>query len=99
MTWIRLMRFCGAFSGIAAVQPYYAASVRLEALTEVAFLEAVSGDYFSVLEVEMELGRGLAATDDRPAADPASPCHPPRSPPAPQGRRARTRGGPRAASG
>ncbi len=62
----------GAFASLAAVQPYYAASVRLETMTEVAFLEAVSGDYFSVLDVEMKIGRGLAAEDDRPEADPAA---------------------------
>ncbi len=62
----------GAFDSLAAVQPYYAASVRLETMTEVAFLEAVSGDYFSVLEVEMKIGRGLSAGDDRPQADPAA---------------------------
>lgn len=54
----------GAFEGIAAVQPYYAASVRRETMTEVAFLEAVSGNYFSVLGVETTLGRGIAADDD-----------------------------------
>ncbi len=62
----------GAFEGLAAVQPYYAASVRLEAKTEVAFLEAVSGDYFSVLGIETKIGRGLAAEDDRPGADPVA---------------------------
>jgi predicted permease len=62
----------GAFEGIAAVQPYYAASVRLETMTEVAFLEAVSGDFFCVLGVEMNIGRGLRATDDRPEADPVA---------------------------
>ncbi len=57
---------------LAAVQPYYAASVRLETRTEVAFLEAVSGDYFSVLGIETVVGRGLLADDDRPGADPAA---------------------------
>lgn len=61
-----------AFEGLAAVQPYYAASVRLETSTDLGFLEAVSGDYFSVLGIEMKIGRGLAATDDRPGADPAA---------------------------
>lgn len=58
--------------GIAATSPYFAASVRLETMTEVAFLEAVSGDYFSVLDVGMAIGRGLATDDDRPAADPVA---------------------------
>ena len=61
-----------SFQALAAVQPYYAASVRLESMTEVAFLEAVSGDAFSVLDVEMTIGRGLSAEDDRPEADPAA---------------------------
>ncbi len=61
-----------AFEGIAAVAPYYAASVRLEAMTEVAFLEAVTGNTFSVFNVEMSLGRGLEAGDDRPEADPVA---------------------------
>jgi len=51
-------------TGVAAVQPFYAASVRHEALTEVAFLEAVSGSYFSVLEIEMAIGRALTPDDD-----------------------------------
>ncbi len=62
----------GAFAGLAAVQPYYAASVRLETRTEVAFLEAVSGDYFSLLGIGMSLGRGLVAADDRPGAEPVA---------------------------
>lgn len=62
----------GAFEGVAAAQPYYAASVRLETMTEVAFLEAVSGDFFSVLGVKTEIGRGIAAGDDRPGADPTA---------------------------
>ena len=47
----------GAFEEIAATQPFYAASVRLESMTEVAFLEAVSGSYFSVLGIETGVGR------------------------------------------
>ncbi len=62
----------GAFEGLAAAQAYYAASVRHATETGVAFLEAVSGDYFRVLEVEMEVGRGLMAGDDRPGADPVA---------------------------
>jgi len=61
-----------AFTGLAAAQAYYAASVRHATETGVAFLEAVSGDYFRVLEIEMEIGRGLAADDDRPGADPVA---------------------------
>lgn len=62
----------GAFDGLAATQPFYAASVRLETVTEVAFLEAVSGDYFSVLGVETSLGRPLSVDDDRRGADPVA---------------------------
>ncbi len=62
----------GAFEGLAATQPYYAASVRLETMTEVAFLEAVTGNTFSVLGVETSVGRGLTVDDDRPGADPAA---------------------------
>jgi predicted permease len=62
----------GAFEGLAAAQAYYAASVRHATETGVAFLEAVSGDYFRVLEIEMGIGRGLAAGDDRPGADPVA---------------------------
>jgi predicted permease len=61
-----------AFEGLAATQPFYAASVRREDLTEVAFLEAVSGSYFSVLGVGTTLGRGLRGSDDRPGAEPAA---------------------------
>ena len=61
-----------AFEGLAATQPFYAASVRREHLTEVAFLEAVSGSYFSLLEIEMSAGHGILADDDRPGADPAA---------------------------
>jgi predicted permease len=62
----------GAFEGLAATQPFYAASVRLETMTEVAFLEAVSGSYFSVLGVGTSLGRSLTVDDDRPGADPVA---------------------------
>jgi len=59
----------GAFEGLAASQLGYAASVRLETMTEVAFLEVVSGDYFSVLGVPLILGRGITSDDDRPGAE------------------------------
>jgi len=61
-----------AFDGIAAVQPYYAASVRHEKMTEVAFLEAVTGNYFAVLGVRTALGRGIMPGDDVPGADPVA---------------------------
>ncbi len=61
-----------AFESLAAVQPYFLASVRLETLTEFATLEAVSGEYFSVLGIRTTIGRGLAMDDDRPGADPVA---------------------------
>lgn len=60
------------FSGIAAVQPFYAASVRHEALAEVALIEAVSGSFFHVAEVQMALGRRLGPDDDEADAAPAA---------------------------
>jgi predicted permease len=60
------------FQGLAAVQSYYAASVRHEEMTEVAFVEAVTGGYFDVLGVEMAQGRPLAALDDRLESEPAA---------------------------
>ncbi len=59
----------GSFSGVAAAQAGYAASVRRENLTEVAFLEAVSGDYFSVLDIDVHIGRGVHAGDDQLGTD------------------------------
>ncbi len=41
----------GAFEDLAVAQPFYAASVRLEGLTEVAFIEAVTGDFFPLAGV------------------------------------------------
>ncbi len=61
-----------SFTGVAAVQPYHAASVRHESMTEVAFLEAVTGNYFGLLEVPIALGRGLLPDDDRPEAESAA---------------------------
>lgn len=57
------------FEAIGATSPFYAASVRLEAMTEVAFLEAVSGDFFAVLNLQLTVGRGITADDDRPGAE------------------------------
>jgi predicted permease len=65
-------RSVSGFSGLVASQPFYAASVRHEDMTEVAFLEAVSGDYFDVLGVELSLGRGLAPSDDVAGAEAAA---------------------------
>ena len=54
------------FEGMSAVQSSYAASIRHEESTEVVFLEAVSGSFFSVLEVAMSAGRALVPEDDLP---------------------------------
>jgi predicted permease len=62
----------GAFTDFAATQPFYAASVRHETMTEVAFLEAVSGSYFAVLGIETAVGRGIRAEDHPPGADPVA---------------------------
>jgi len=61
-----------SFESLAAVQHYYAASVRHDDMTEVAFLEAVTGDYFSVLRVEPAIGRLLTPNDDRIESDQAA---------------------------
>jgi len=60
----------GSFEALAAVQSSYAASVRLETMTEVAFLEAVSGRYFDVFGLAVVLGRPLGPDDNRPGAEP-----------------------------
>jgi predicted permease len=62
----------GILEGLAATQPFYAASVRHETMTEVAFLEAVSGNYFSMLGAGTSLGRGFTEGDDRAGADPVA---------------------------
>lgn len=61
-----------SFEGVAAVRPFHAASVRHETMTEVAFLEAVTGNYFGLLEIPIALGRGLLPSDDRPEAESAA---------------------------
>jgi len=61
-----------SFESLAAVQPYYAAIVRHEEMTEVAFLEAVTGDYFRVLRAEPFIGRLLTPDDDRLESDQAA---------------------------
>jgi predicted permease len=55
--------------GVAATQPFYAASVRHETETEVAFLEAVTGSYFQVLRAGVAVGRALEPGDDRAEAE------------------------------
>ena len=58
-----------SFAGITTAQPFYAASVRRETMTEVAFLTAVAGNFFSVLDIPMTLGRPIGPSDDQPGAD------------------------------
>ncbi len=58
--------------GLAVAQPYYAASVRLEDRTEVAFIEAVTGNLFPMLGVSVAQGRGLEDADDQFSAPPAA---------------------------
>lgn len=58
----------GAFAGITAAQPFYAASVRRETMTEVALLTAVTGNFFRVLDIPVTLGRPINPSDDQPGA-------------------------------
>lgn len=57
---------------LGAVQRYYAASVRHETSAEAQRIEAVAGQYFSVLRVEAHIGRTLGPEDDRPEAPPSA---------------------------
>ena len=60
-----------AFAGLAADQSGYAASVRFEDRgTGVLFGQAVTGSYFTLLDIEMSLGRPILPEDDRPDAPP-----------------------------
>lgn len=58
--------------GMAAVVNHFAASVRHEEMTEVAFLEAVAGSFLDVLRVRAALGRLLTPEDDRLEFPPAA---------------------------
>ncbi len=60
------------FEDVSAVESRNAASIRHETSTEVVFLEAVSGNYLEVLEVDMAAGRRLAPSDDVPGAEPVA---------------------------
>ncbi len=62
----------GAFADLAVAQPFYAASVRLEGMTEVAFIEAVTGNFFPLAGVDVAEGRGLLERDDRLESEPAA---------------------------
>jgi predicted permease len=50
----------------------FAATVRREQLTEVAFGQSVLGGFFSLLGIEMSLGRGFSPDDDLPGAPPTT---------------------------
>ncbi len=59
------------FSEVAADRSGFAASVRFEGGgTEVLFGQAVTGSYFSVMKIEMSLGRPILPDDDHPDAAP-----------------------------
>jgi putative ABC transport system permease protein len=62
----------GGLYRVAGVgQILFAASVRHDELTEVVFGQGVTGNFFSLLGVDLALGRGLSPEDDRPGAPPA----------------------------
>ena len=72
LDYLDYARSAQSFTALAAVQPFYAASVRHTSMTEVAYLEAVTGDYFSVLGIGIRIGRGVGPQDDRDSADPVA---------------------------
>lgn len=57
---------------LGAVQRFYAASVRHEARAEVAFIEAISGEYFPVVRARAHIGRLLGPEDDLEGSEPAT---------------------------
>ncbi len=57
---------------LGAVQRYYAASVRHESSAEVQRIEAVAGEFFTVLRAQAHIGRLLGPGDDRPEAPPSA---------------------------
>ncbi len=60
-----------AFLRVAADRPGFAASVRfVGGGTEVLFGNAVTGSFFSIMKIEMSLGRPILPDDDRPDAAP-----------------------------
>jgi putative ABC transport system permease protein len=75
VSYLDYLDYAGAnrsLTGLTAVVNYFAASVRHEEMTEVAFLEAVSGSFFHVLGVDASLGRLLTPEDDRLESPPAA---------------------------
>ncbi len=61
-----------AFAGVTADQTGFGASVRHEHMTEVIFGQAVAGNYFTMMDARMHLGRGLSVDDDRAEAPPVT---------------------------
>jgi predicted permease len=51
---------------------FFLATVRHEQLAEVQSGEAVAGSFFSILDIEMSVGRGFLPGDDRPGAVPVA---------------------------
>lgn len=72
LDYLDYAKAAASFEGLAAVQPFYAASVRHTTMTEVAYLEAVTGNYFLILDIRTRVGRGLGPDDDRDGADPVA---------------------------
>jgi predicted permease len=60
------------FSVTAVGQGSFAASIRHEQLAEVGYGQAVTGGFFSLLDVAMSAGRGFSPDDDRPGATPTA---------------------------
>jgi len=50
----------------------FAATVRRDQLTEVAFGQSVTGGFFSILGIDMSVGRGFSLDDDLPGATPTT---------------------------
>lgn len=62
----------GMFSISGFGSSSFAATVRRDQETEVAFGQSVAGGFFSVLGVEMSLGRGFSPEDDLPGSVPTT---------------------------
>ena len=61
----------GRFEVAGVEDTQFAASARHETLTEVVFGQAVTGNFFPLLDVDVGLGRGLSPEDDLPGSEPA----------------------------
>ncbi len=68
-----LLEAWGGLLSVSGVgQGSFAASVRHEQFTEIEYGQAVAPGFFSVVDVEMSLGRGFSPDDDRAGATPAT---------------------------